>query len=95
MSKLADLSGDAIRNMEAIIRTPSEITKILESAFAPLRCVAESFDYEQGLKIRIFNKNDGAILSFPNQRMAEFKDGERIYSFIAEVRARLEKRGFQ
>ncbi len=77
--------------MDTLIYSPFEILKIIESSFSPLRCVAELTDYEQKIKIRIFDNKDNPLLSFPEEKVSNLKDKNTLFLFIQEIRTRLDE----
>ncbi|AOX08685.1 MULTISPECIES: hypothetical protein [Pseudomonas] len=65
---------------------------IIESAFAPYRCVAEPEDYGNKVSFRIFDHSDGTLHT---ERLVshQFNEKTRLSSSIIETRRSLAERG--
>ncbi|MEW5511317.1 hypothetical protein ABGT16_01725 [Pseudomonas asiatica] len=73
--------------------SPNDAAVILESAFAPYRCVAERRDYGHRISFRIFDLSDETLHTeelFSNQ----FNEKSRLSSSIIETRRSLAERGY-
>ena len=75
--------------------TAQEAAAIIESAFAPLRCVAEPWDYDHRIRFRIFNSNDEPILRMNELLRTTFQDAKRLESLLNQVRARVARKGIE
>jgi hypothetical protein len=71
---------------------PQEIIDILSKAFAPYRCVAELWDYNERVRIRLYNKDNSQIATFPN--VVDIKTTQDLTSIIASIKAEIINRGF-
>jgi len=67
--------------------------KIIVSAFAPLRCVAEPWDYGYRIRFRVFDK-DEPLLTVEEILEPQFSDHSRLGFIISEARSNLTNRGF-
>lgn len=73
-----------------------EIEKAVEiiiSAFAPLHCVAEPWDYGYRIRFRVFDK-DEPLLTVKEILEPQFSDRSRLSFIISEARSNLTNRGF-
>ena len=73
--------------------TVQQACSIISSAFSPLRCVAEPWDYEYRVRFRVF---DGAepLLVTPELLKPQVTDARRLESIINQARSRLAERGY-
>ena len=76
------------------MKTNDEIRNIVETAFNPLRCVAEIWDFDQKLRFRVFDPKDEVVLTFPNEVLRHLRDGDALRNVILAARARIEEKGF-
>lgn len=67
--------------------------KVIASAFAPLRCVAEPWDYGYRIRFRVFDK-DEPLLTVEEILEPQFSDLSRLSFIINEARSNLTNRGF-
>jgi hypothetical protein len=82
----------ALRQGRGVMSKPFDVDKVAEalrSAFGPLDCGVEVFDFEQKLRFRIFDANGKAVLRV-RQMLTE-----GLRSAIKEVRNRLKAKGFE
>lgn len=75
--------------------TASEAAKAIETAFAPLRCVAEPFDYEYRVRFRVFESSGQPVLTVEEIVKAHFSNVSRLVDIVTVARDRLSKEGFQ
>lgn len=68
--------------------------EILSQAFAPLRCVAEAFDYNHFVRFRVFGANDEALLRMPKLTGTSFGSVTGLAATIDAARSNLTNRGF-
>lgn len=68
--------------------------QIIESAFAPLRCVAEPWDYGHRIRFRVFDSSDNPVLTVEELLKKQFSDAVSLASVIDLARGTLEQRGF-
>ena len=70
------------------------IKGIIETAFAPLRCAVEVYDYEAKLRFRVFDWLDNGILQMPGTTVRSLNDASDLKSLILEARASILRRGY-
>gem|GEM_PF-2040712 len=76
------------------MRTNEEIKAIVETAFKPLRCVAEVWDYDQKLRFRVFDEKDRGIVRLPSLVLRNLRDESQLRDVLSVVRERVQERGF-
>jgi hypothetical protein len=81
--------------MSKIPMTAKEIAQIIGSAFAPLRCVAEDWDYGNRIRFRIFNNADEALITQADLLWRELSDETRLKFEIEYYRAEISKLGYR
>ena len=69
------------------MRSDSQIKTIIESAFRPLRCVAEIWDYDKKLRFRVFDENEHGVISVPDELLSSLRDDACLASVIAQARS--------
>ena len=67
----------------------------IETAFSPLRCVVEVFDYEHRLRFRVFDQKDEAVLTMSEALMRRLQDSGGFKTIISECRAQVEHKGYK
>ena len=67
--------------------------EIIATAFAPLRCIAEAWDYDYRIRFRVFDKNE-PLLNVDEVLKPQFSDPHRLSFIIDEARSNLTNRGF-
>lgn len=77
---------------ESIGLTDSQIIERTESAFLPLRCVAEIWDYQKKLRFRTFDKSDSKVVTFPNETLALLRSGNTLDDFLNTAREAVDKK---
>ena len=65
---------------------------ILSSAFRPLRCAAESVDYAEFVRFRIFDENDEPILRMEKLTAAQYGNRTALKQIIEHARESLKKK---
>jgi len=65
----------------------------LEGAFRPLHSVAEVWDYEQKLRLKVFDQNDQGVVQISKSVPRHLSDQD-IQDIIEQVRAQLQAKGF-
>jgi len=55
-----------------------DIIRIIESAFTPLRCVAEDWDYGDRIRFRVFDNTDTPLLTQPDLLRRELSDAGHL-----------------
>lgn len=73
----------------------NEIRAVVETAFRPLRCVVEVWDYDQKLRFRVFDSNDRGVLKVPRLVLRELRDKSNLQSVLSTARATVEEKGFR
>lgn len=73
--------------------TIEEALDIIRSAFLPLRCVAESTDY-QYFRFRVFNDENNGILKAPKLTEADIGAPKALEKVILRARSMVEEQGF-
>lgn len=67
--------------------------QIIESAFAPLRCVAEAWDYKAKVKFRVYDSSDAEVITVPEVLPATFSKEKNLESEIQSWRREVIRRG--
>jgi hypothetical protein len=70
-----------------------QIIETVESAFKPLRCVAEIWDYGQKLRFRITDVKGGVIFEFSEIVLRELREYGRLQALLRQVRSTIEAEG--
>ena len=70
-----------------------DAARVIESAFAPLRCVAEPWDYEYRIRFRVFDADNELLISMDEVLRPVFEDSERLESLLKYARERVEAKG--
>ena len=71
-----------------------EIIQIIESAFGPLRCVAEQWDYGKRIRFRVFNTANEPLITQPDLLWRELSDATRLEFVVEYCRDQVSKLGF-
>jgi hypothetical protein len=77
------------------VRTREEMKASLETAFLPLRCVAEFRDYRARLTARVYDETDEPILRILPIVVREFRTDSALNTLIRWGRERLITRGYR
>ncbi|KJK19031.1 DUF1652 domain-containing protein [Pseudomonas sp. 2(2015)] len=75
--------------------TAAEAAKTLEASFAPLRCVAEPWDYGHRMKLRVFDHKDQPVVTLEEILKQQFSTESRLTEIITSIRARIEQKGYR
>lgn len=67
----------------------------IESAFRPLECVVEVFDYEHRLRFRVFDPADKPLFTMSEALVRRLRDSGGLNTIISECRARIERKGYK
>jgi len=67
----------------------------IESAFKPLRCVVEVFDYEHGIRFRVFDKDDNPLLAMREALARRVRDPSGLSTIVTECRSQIERQGIK
>ena len=73
--------------------TIEKAASIFASAFSPLRCVAESWDYDNRFRFRVFD-GDEPLLSADDLLRQQVTTSRRLEAAIIHARSNLEERGY-
>ena len=74
--------------------TVEDASEIIAGAFAPLRCVAEPWDFRHKVRFRVFDSSDESLLSMEDLTRAQVADPRRLETVIVHARENLASRGF-
>jgi hypothetical protein len=74
-------------------RTNEEIRAIVRAAFAPLGCVAEIWDYEKKLHVRVFDMKGRPVVRIPEMMLRTLQDDRELRKMILRVRGEVEAKG--
>lgn len=72
-----------------------EAASIIESAFAPLRCVAEPWDHNYRIRFRVFDGNDEPMLRMDEVLRPTFQRVKSLESLLNQVRGRVARKGIE
>ncbi|KAF1719822.1 hypothetical protein [Pseudoxanthomonas wuyuanensis] len=72
-----------------------EAAGIIESAFVPLRCVAEPWDNDYRIRFRIFDSNDKPMLRMDAVLRPTFQDAKSLEFLLNQVRGRVARKGIE
>ena len=70
-----------------------EIKEEIESAFSPLRCVAEIWDYGQKLRFKVFDGSDEGVIEMPSIGIGDISDESDLRRLLESARERVEQKG--
>lgn len=70
------------------------IKSTVEQAFAPLRCVAEIWDYDAKLRFKVFDENDNGIVEMPEVILGNVREENALRDLLMQVRERITEKGF-
>mgnify|MGYP002351185682 CR=1 FL=1 len=70
-----------------------EAASIIESAFSPLRCVAEPWDHDYRIRFRVFDGNDEPMLRMDEVLRPTFQDAKSLESLLNQIRDRVARKG--
>jgi hypothetical protein len=72
-----------------------EVVSAVRTAFAPLDCGVEVFDYDQKLRFRVFDAEGKALLRVSEVLMRRAREPNGLSYIIESARDRLEHRGYK
>jgi hypothetical protein len=75
-------------DLEAVVRS-------IESAFKPLECVVEVFDYEYRLRFRVFDPDNKPLLTMDEALVTSLRDPGQLNTVVTECRSRVERKGYK
>ena len=67
----------------------------MRSAFNPLSCAVELYDYQKLVRLRVFNPHNTAVLILLSLSMRDIVDPSILRSELKQARARVERKGFR
>jgi hypothetical protein len=67
----------------------------MRSAFNPLSCAVELYDYQKLVRLRVFDPHNTAVLIILNLSMRDVVDPSILRSELKQARARVERKGFR
>jgi len=70
-----------------------DIIATIEGAFSPLRCVAESCDYGNAVRFRVFGADDKPIANMDHVAVSRLRDPNGLKAAIEGARDFIERRG--
>lgn len=77
------------------MRTKPDVLEIIQTAFLPLRCVAELHDYDQKVRFRVFSPEDEALLFLEGTPIDSLVQGNKLATVLEHARRRIEKKGYR
>lgn len=63
-----------------------EIRSRIETAFLPYRCVAEIWDYDKKLRLRVFDLKDQTLLTIEEVILSSVRESSSLDSLIVSIR---------
>lgn len=75
--------------------TNQQVRSAVEGAFAPLRSVAEFWDNDQKLRLRVFDSKDKIVLAYPEQVVGAIRDVESLRAFLEMLRGQVQTKGYR
>jgi hypothetical protein len=75
--------------------TNEEVICKIESAFKPLRCVAEIWDYDQQVRFRVFDNEDRAVVTFPRESLSSLRNEVALAAVLSSARSAVQRKGFR
>ena len=70
------------------------VVRSIESAFKPLECVVEVFDYEHRIRFRVFDPDDKPLLTMREALVGRLCDPGGLKTVVAACRSRVERKGY-
>ena len=67
----------------------------MRSAFNPLSCAVELYDYQKLVRLRVFDAHNTAVLILLSLSMRDVVDPSILRSELKQARARVERKGFR
>ncbi len=71
------------------------LVETLESAFRPLRCTAQVWDYGERVRFRIYTPQGEPLIEYPDEILHDISAPDTLEQFIRSVREDVEARGFR
>jgi hypothetical protein len=76
------------------MRSKEDVKAIVESAFAPLRAVAELSGNQETFAFRVYGPDNEPIISFAEQPIDTLRSGPGLEVVIVAIRKGVERKGF-
>ena len=76
------------------MRSKEQVKAIVESAFAPLKAVAELSADQKTFAFRVYDPDGQPIISFSDQSIDALRDGPGLEMVIVAIRKGVERKGF-
>lgn len=77
------------------MRTKEQVVEIIQSAFAPLDCVAELHDYNSVVGFRVYSPSSEPLLKFKDAPIDSLLSGPGLETIIDAARRKVEQKGFK
>src|SRR5690606_27516128 len=87
--------GGSTQVLGAHMRTKEQVVEIIQSAFAPLDCVAELHDYNRVVGFRVYGPNNEPLLKFKETPVDGLLSGPGLETIISAARRNVEQQGFK
>jgi hypothetical protein len=71
------------------------VIKAIESAFKPLECVVEVFDYRHRLRFRVYDPDDKPLLTVKETLVRRMQNSDGLNTIVTECRSRIERKGYK
>lgn len=71
------------------------LIETIESAFRPLRCTAQVWDYGERVKFRIYTPEGDPLIEYPEEILHDISAPDVLEQFIQDVRGDVEASGFR
>jgi len=76
------------------MKSNADICADIQSAFLPLRCVAEVVDYNKKIQFRVFGPNDEILLTFPDLVIDILRNDSYLMTILDGAKNKLRAKGF-
>jgi hypothetical protein len=70
------------------------VVQSIESAFEPLECVVEVFDFQRRLRFRVFDPSDNPLFTMSEILVRSMSDPGGLNTIVTECRSRVEQKGY-
>ncbi|MCC8686087.1 hypothetical protein ABFU27_02650 [Xanthomonas campestris pv. raphani] len=77
------------------MRTKEQVVEVIQSAFAPLDCVAELHDYNTVVGFRVYGPTNEPLLKFKETSVDSLLSGPGLETIIDAARRKVEQKGFK
>jgi hypothetical protein len=76
------------------MRSKQQVKAIIETAFAPLRAVAELSGDQETFAFRVYGPDNEPIISFCDQPVDTLRSGPGLEMVVVAIRKGVERKGF-